>query len=58
MDLLFVCLFGVNTYLLDMDRMQYDTNHYAANRSVTLPEAYTGSIVRNRRRTYWLCETD
>jgi len=38
--------FGVNQDLLDIDRMHYNTSHYAAHRSVTLPEAYTGSVVR------------
>jgi len=38
--------FGVNADMLDIDRMTYNNNGYALHRSVTVPETYTGSIIR------------
>jgi len=38
--------FELNKDILDIDRMIYNTNHYAAHQSATLPESYTGGIVR------------
>jgi len=39
-------MFRVNEDMLDIDQMHYSTYHFAANRSVNLPETYTGSIIR------------
>jgi len=38
--------FGVNNDMLDIDIMTYDTSHYAAHRSVTMPGMYDGSALR------------
>jgi len=32
--------------MLDVDRIIYETSHYTAHRSETLPETYTGSKIR------------
>jgi len=38
--------FEVNKDMLDIDKMIYTSSRYAVHRFVTLPETYTGSIVR------------
>jgi len=38
--------FAVNSDKLDIDAMVFDSFHHAFNRSVTLPETYTGGIIR------------